>query len=47
MKVLQVVAAGLLTGAVVGLLGALLRPRRKLSGDGYSPLLTPPDVRPL
>jgi len=39
MKVLRAVATGLLAGAVVGLVGALLRPRRTPSKGGYSPVL--------
>lgn len=45
MKVLRVVAAGLLAGALVGIVAALLRPRRRLSPDGYSPAIGLPDAR--
>lgn len=37
MKLLPVILAGLVAGAVLGLVAALLRPRRRSTGVGYRP----------
>ena len=39
MRVVRVLATGLVAGALAGLVGALLRPRRRGSASRYSPVL--------
>lgn len=43
MKIVRAVAAGLLAGVVIGLVAALLRPRRIPSEGGYNPVVDVPD----
>lgn len=43
MKILRAVVTGLVAGAVIGLVAALLRPRRMPSRSGYSPVMDLPD----
>jgi uncharacterized protein involved in exopolysaccharide biosynthesis len=39
MHVVRVLATGLLAGALAGIVGALLQPRRRRSASRYSPVL--------